>query len=116
MITLKAVGQATLDTFSWILGTRSGKWPTKRDNFIKGKKCAACGASKNLVVHHKIPVQVDPTKELDDDNFIVLCSKPSNCHFVFGHLHSYLSWNTDVVKDCEDHLKKVRSRPCLSKE
>jgi hypothetical protein len=116
VITLKAVGQVTLDTFSWILGVRSGKWATARNNFIKGKKCAACGASKNLVVHHKVPVQVDPTKELDDDNFIVLCSKPSNCHFVFGHLHSYVSWNPDVVKDCEAHFNKVRKRPCLSKE
>ena len=116
MITLKAVGQATLKAFIWILGVRSGKWPAKRDNFVKGKTCAACGASKYLTVHHKIPVHVDPTKELDDDNYIALCSKPSNCHFVFGHLHSYLSWNPNVVKDCEAHLKKVRNRPCLSKE
>jgi len=116
VITLKSLGNAAVSAISWILSSRSGKWPTVRNNFVKGKTCAACGASKNLVVHHKIPVQVDPTKELDDDNFIVLCSKPSNCHFVFGHLHSYVSWNSDVVRDCEAHLKKVRNRPCLSKE
>lgn len=116
MITLKSVGQAAVDTFSWILGVRSGKWPTLRNKFIKGKSCAACGTLKNLTVHHVVPVQADPTRELDPDNLIVLCSEPSNCHFVFGHLHSYLSWNPDVVTDCEAHLDKVRKRPCLSKE
>jgi hypothetical protein len=113
MITLKSIQIKVIDTLVWALGVRSGKWPKCRDTFIKGKPCAACGSTKNLVVHHKVPVHLDPSRELDPVNLIVLCSY---CHFVFGHLHSFLSWNVDIVKDCEKHLEKVRNRPCQKPE
>ena len=116
MITLKAVGQAAADTLFWILGARSGRWPKLRNSFVSGKSCAACGSVKNLTAHHITPVHVNPDLELDPSNLVVLCSKPSNCHFIFGHLHSFKSWNPDVIKDCEVHFNKVRKRPCLSKE
>ena len=109
MILLKSIKRVVVDTLIWALGTRSGKWPKFRNNFVKGKSCAACGTVTSLTAHHKIPVHVDPTRELDPANLIVLCS---HCHFIFGHLNSFLSWNVNVVKDCARHLKKVRNRPC----
>ena len=61
---------------------RSGRWRTVRKNYLEfNKECAVCGTTKNLVVHHMVPVHVDPTKELDNDNFVVLCETPTfNCH------------------------------------
>lgn len=95
---------------SWILSVRSGKWATFRKEFlVKNPSCCACGTKKNLTVHHIVPVGVDASKELLEENCMTLCK---TCHFVFGHLHSYTSWNEDVRKDCEAHLNKVRSRPC----
>lgn len=100
----------------WILQSRSGKWNKLRNDFIKeNKSCAGCGSEKMLEVHHITPVSEDPTRELDRDNLIVLCSGPGNCHLVFGHLHSFNCWNPDVVSDCKDYLKKVKGRPCQKK-
>ena len=96
--------------FAWILSDRSGKWPKFRSEFLKkNSSCCACGTVKKLTIHHIVPVSIDPSKELDEDNCIALCK---TCHFVFGHLHSYNSWNDNVRKDCVEHLNKVRSRPC----
>jgi 5-methylcytosine-specific restriction endonuclease McrA len=96
--------------FAWILSDRSSRWPKFRKEFLeKNPTCCACGTKKKLTVHHIVPVSVDSTKELEETNCMTLCG---TCHFVFGHLHSYVSWNDNVRKDCEEHLKKVRSRPC----
>jgi len=95
---------------SWIISSRSGKWPTFRKIFlVSNPTCIACDSKKDLQVHHEIPVSVDPSKELEESNCMTLCS---GCHLVFGHLHSFRSWNVNVREDCENHLKKVRSRPC----
>lgn len=53
-------------------------------------------------------MHVNPDKELDPDNLITLCDNP--CHFVFGHLLNYKSWNRDVVNDCRVYLGKIRNR------
>lgn len=60
-------------------------------------------------MHHIEPFHVNPSRELDPDNFITLCGK--NCHLVFGHLMDYTSWNTDVVQDAKVYLNKVQNRP-----
>ena len=44
MITLKSIQIKVIDTLVWALGVRSGKWPKCRDDFAKGKPCAACGS------------------------------------------------------------------------
>lgn len=94
----------------WIISSRSGKWPKFRKDFLKiNPRCRACNTNKSLTVHHIVPVSVDSTKELEETNCITLCH---TCHLVFGHLHNYSSWNVNVIKDCEDYLEKVRSRPC----
>ena len=89
---------------------RSPKWSDIRKEHIKNQPfCQACGRSDNLEVHHIEPYHVDPSKELDLNNLITLCSK--GCHLMFGHLMDYKSWNSDVVKDCQYYLSKIKTRP-----
>jgi 5-methylcytosine-specific restriction endonuclease McrA len=89
---------------------RSPKWSSVRKEHLKHNNvCAACGRDKKLEVHHIEPVHLNPDRELDPTNLITLCDNP--CHFVFGHLMNYKSWNKDVVNDCEVYLNKVKNKP-----
>lgn len=89
---------------------RSPKWTNiRKEHLSRFPKCAACGTTKDLEVHHIIPVHVDATKELELDNLITLCSK--SCHLIFGHLANFKSWNKDVVEDCRVYYNKIRNRP-----
>lgn len=92
---------------------RSSKWPRIRRNFLKlYPKCAACGSKKKIQVHHITPVHMDPLKELDPDNLISLCdSSKKNCHFQFGHLYSFHSYNENVKEDSKVWLEKISNRP-----
>lgn len=74
-------------------------------------KCAACGATKNLHVHHIIPIKINTQRELDRTNLITLCSRP--CHLVFGHLMSPTCYNPDVRKMAEEYRVKLKKRSCL---
>jgi 5-methylcytosine-specific restriction endonuclease McrA len=88
-------------------GNRSHKWPALRNDHLRiNNRCAACGNTKNLHVHHIEPFYVRPEKELDPDNLITLCSSP--CHLVFGHLMNWKRWNPDVVNDCETFSEKIQ--------
>jgi 5-methylcytosine-specific restriction endonuclease McrA len=90
--------------------TRSPKWSSIRKEHIKNNpECAACGSSKKLEVHHKIPVHIQPELELDPSNLITLCDSP--CHLIFGHLFNYKSYNKTVETDCAVYLDKVKNRP-----
>lgn len=93
-----------------IFGTnRSPGWKKIRDQFIKDNPCcAACGSGKKLEVHHIEPFHLNPSRELDIANLIVLCS---SCHFVFGHLMDYSSWNIDIIEDSKVYLNKVKNKP-----
>ena len=100
----------------WVLLGRASEWHKVRNDFVKiNDSCSGCGTKKMLQVHHKIPVSVDPTKELDEDNLITLCSGPANCHLVLGHLLSYSCYNPNVVEDCQRYLNKVKGRICQKK-
>jgi hypothetical protein len=68
----------------------------------------ACGSCKKIEVHHIEPFHSNPSRELDLTNLITLCV---NCHFVFGHLMDYSSWNVDVINDSSVYLNKVNNRP-----
>jgi len=93
---------------------RSSSWKKVRDEFLKNNtQCAACGRKTRLEVHHIIPYHVDNTKELDPSNLITLCD--DYCHFIFGHLGDWKSWNTDVVNDCNEYYNKRINRPHLIK-
>lgn len=92
---------------------RSYKWRSTRNNHLKlNPTCEACGRKTNLTVHHKVPVHIDPTRELDPANLKTLCEFPSlNCHFTFGHLGDWASYNTHVDEDCTLFLQRIKGRP-----
>lgn len=89
---------------------RSPKWSSIRKEHLKSNnKCAACGRTSKLEVHHIEPVHINPDRELDPSNLITLCDDP--CHLLFGHLMNYKSWNVDVEEDCFVYYKKIQDRP-----
>lgn len=92
---------------------RSGHWPKVRaDHLDKEPVCAVCGSKLDLQVHHVEPFHLHPEKELDPDNLITLCGPGGhNCHFVFGHLMNYKSWNVHVREDAKVWNKKLKNRP-----
>jgi 5-methylcytosine-specific restriction endonuclease McrA len=103
--------------YSWrprvILAIESrSKWRTLRKaHLVKQPACAACGRVAAVEVHHIVPVSVDPTKELDENNLITLCASP--CHIVFGHLMNYHCHNKDVVEMTAHYRQKLNQRPCV---
>src|SRR5271168_1867215 len=90
---------------------RSGKWPTLRKKFLLANPtCAVCGGKDKLEVHHKFPYHLDKTRELNEDNLIVLCeTAPHFCHINYGHLGSYKSFNPDVVVDAKIWNEKIKN-------
>ncbi len=78
---------------------RSTRWAKFRNDILVAHPfCAVCGNAKNLVPHHIKPYHLFPELELADTNLIVLCEGPIvNCHYLFGHLRNWRSWNPDVV-------------------
>lgn len=94
----------------FIFSSRSWKWKDVRKKHLEIQPtCQACGRKDDLEVHHIEPVHKNPNRELDPDNLITLCSK--SCHFMFGHLMDYKSWNINVVSDCKTYLSKIQTRP-----
>jgi len=78
--------------FQW----RSSKWRGVRAEHLKTNgRCEACESTKKLEVHHIIPFDVDPDRELNPSNLITLCNY---CHLVLGHLRDYKIAN-DFVRD-----------------
>lgn len=88
---------------------RSSKWKKIRGEHLeKEKTCQCCNSIKNLQVHHIDPVHNNPEKELDFNNLVTLCA---SCHFVFGHLMDYKSWNPAVIDDIKVYNNKIINRP-----
>lgn len=91
---------------------RSPQWRTIRNIHIENHpECEACGTKEDLEVHHVVPYNVDKSKELDPSNLVTLCGK--HCHFIFGHLCDWKSWNTNVLEDCKNYRNKINSRPYM---
>ena len=94
---------------------RSGKWPTLRKKIlVRNPVCAVCGGNKKLEVHHIKPFHLHRSLELDPTNLIVLCENGNdgiNCHLAFGHLGSFKSFNSNVIKDAKMWAKKIKERP-----
>ena len=82
---------------------RSPKWAAVRDAHLKKHpRCACCGGTKKLRVHHLEPFHVSPAKELDPDNLLTLCEAGKygiNCHLLVGHLGNWRRWNPLAVFD-----------------
>lgn len=78
---------------------RSSKWPKVEESFLKDNPtCAACGSTKHLNVHHKMPFHLDPSLELDPNNLITLCMD-KDCHLLIGHGDNFKAYNPDVQND-----------------
>lgn len=92
---------------------RDPKWPAvSKAHLAQHPHCAACGARDDVVAHHKVPVHVDPTRELDPENLITLCEGPTlNCHLWCGHLGHWRSWNKQVKRDAVRFHGRVVTRP-----
>lgn len=89
---------------------RSPKWKDlRKDHLAKHHRCAACGKTKGLEVHHIKPVHKYPELELDPLNLITLCD--NQCHLTFGHFMDYKSWNKDVEHDCAVYYNKLKNKP-----
>ena len=93
---------------------RSKDWKKTRKAHLKTEsKCAVCGGSKKLEVHHIIPFNLDPSFELCPDNLITLCENKKygvNCHLLFGHLGKYSDWNPDCLQDVENWHVKINKK------
>lgn len=79
---------------------RSGRWysEVRPVHLEKFPKCACCGGSANLNVHHVRPFHLYPELELAASNLITLCEGGSiNCHFLIGH--GGKSWKNYVPED-----------------
>jgi hypothetical protein len=92
---------------------RSSKWPAVRKKWLATHaKCQSCSITTKLEVHHLVPVNVDASKELDETNLITLCEYGSHdCHFHFGHLLNWSAYNPNCLKDSQNYLNEVSTRP-----
>lgn len=89
---------------------RSPKWKKVREEHLKKQPhCMACGSYKKPEVHHIVPVHIEPSLELDPNNLITLCDK--YCHFIFGHLMNWKSFNEEIIKDSKYFVNKIKNRP-----
>jgi len=88
---------------------RSGKWYSIRKSFLENNpQCAFCTKTKDLQVHHIIPVHINPELELDISNFMTLCSHD---HFTIGHFCNWSSYNITVIEDCDLFRQRIIQRP-----
>lgn len=57
----------------------SYQWKKKRREIssLYNGKCALCGSTNNVQVHHIIPISVLPELKLENENLILLCG---TCH------------------------------------
>lgn len=83
---------------------RSPKWRSVRAEHLSMNKCCeACESTEKLEVHHIIPFNVDPDRELNPSNLITLCNY---CHLVLGHLRDYKIYNQFVGLSAFDLNRK----------
>lgn len=104
--------------FRWLLDSLAGKpsaarspqWPKVRANHLIVQPCCqACGVATGLEVHHKVPVHVDASLELDTMNLITLCER-NGCHFLFGHGRDWRAFNGKVDLDCANVREMIAKR------
>lgn len=100
------------ESVQFVVQGRDPRWRKARQQFLDvHSKCAACGGTKDLNVHHIKPVHVRSDLELDPLNMITLCEH-NRCHFIFGHLNtSWLTWNTHVKEDAKLWRDRLRNAP-----
>jgi len=93
-------------------GLRSNQWGRVRRSFLeKNPSCAVCEKKSSLLkplnVHHKILFSVDPSKELDFQNLVVLCPEH---HLLFGHLMNWKFGNKTIDNNIKEWNEKIKNR------
>lgn len=90
---------------------RSPLWPrVEKSHLAQFPKCAVCGSTKRVQVHHKKPFHLYPDKELDPDNLITLCEpikRSLKCHLIFGHIGDFHLFNPEVGTDAVYWQQKI---------
>lgn len=99
---------------------RSGKWPAVRAEHLKDHpRCAICGGTDKIQVHHKVPFHLDRALETNSLNLISLCESRKlgvNCHLHYGHLGDFKAFNPEVEKDAKEWSSKIMNRPYQRQE
>lgn len=93
---------------------RSGKWRTvEHEHLAIQDRCAACGTSESLNVHHIRSFATEPALELVLSNLITLCMGKHECHIRIGHGGSFAKggYNPNVVLDAALVRKDPSRRP-----
>ena len=89
---------------------RSSAWPALRRAWLQEHgKCDACGTTKQLEVHHVVPVSHDRTRELDKSNLQTLCEY-RECHHRIGHSFDFKSANPHCRLDAETQRRRISER------
>ena len=98
-----------------LLSKRSNKWPKYEHAWLTvNGECASCGCKEKLQVHHKKPFHLDPSLELDFNNYITLCEAKGGpeCHLNIGHKGNFKNDVPTVVEDAVT-ARKARGLPDL---
>ena len=108
-------------SFIWANQGRSGHCATVRKHHLEQfPKCAACGGSKKLSVHHIKPYHLYPDLELNPSNLITLCEKSEvlgcNCHFVYGHFGDWTAYNPKVIETAEEFFLRLHKKTYVKLE
>jgi hypothetical protein len=84
-------------------------WDKERGLWLLNRpRCEICGYlpsedEDSNDVHHIVPRHIDPSRLLDQANFMTLCRRYS-CHLRFGHFGNYVKyWNPrirEIFLDC----------------
>ena len=83
--------------------TRSSKWSgVRKTTLLANPKCACCGSTTFLQVHHMKPFHNFPKLELDPKNLIVLCMSKNECHLLVGHGDNFKKFNPYVAADAKN--------------
>ena len=82
---------------------RSSKWSGVRKAAIaRSPKCAACGSTQLLQVHHFVPYHLHPELELDPKNLVVMCMGPNECHLLVAHGDNFKLFNPQLAADLKN--------------
>lgn len=89
---------------------RSPKWPAAEKRWLlEHPTCEGCGGTTHLQVHHKIPVHIDPSRELDPDNFKTMCVNPVwQCHLIIGHKGNWQKYRLNVDRAAAEILAAIK--------
>lgn len=74
---------------------RDPAWERESKAYLaENLKCCLCRQASE-VVHHVVPVHVNPKREMDKTNWSAVCIR---CHFSIGHLCNWRLWQENFFK------------------